>query len=197
MRFFSLVFMMVLVTQSTQVLAQNDLASRFDSLALKGQFDYVYEKSETYERYKVIKIATFNLLKKSSLDSVSVYRNELANRVDEIANLKNTVESKDEQIKTLSTDLETMTNSKDSMALLGMEMSKVAYNSLMWGLVFGLVALVVILFLMFKRSHAVTNETKLRLNEVEEEYEIHRKSALKREQKLARELMDERLKHKY
>jgi len=50
---------------------------------------------------------------------------------------------------------------------------------------------------MFKRSHLITKETKQRLAEVEEEFETHRKSALKREQKIARELMDEKLKHKF
>jgi uncharacterized protein YbjQ (UPF0145 family) len=83
------------------------------------------------------------------------------------------------------------------MAFLGAEIGKGAYNSAMWGLVFGLIVLSVVLFLMFKRSHSITNETKHRLNEVEEEFETHRKSALKREQKLARELMDEKLKHKF
>ncbi|MBR8537686.1 hypothetical protein KDU71_19100 [Carboxylicivirga sediminis] len=197
MKFFSLVFTTMLVVQSTNLLAQSDLSSRFDSLSLKAQFEYVYEKSETYERYKVIKIGTYNLLKSNSLDSVNVYRSDLTKRIDDIAGLEKTLAAKDETISTLTANLESTRNSKDSMQFLGAELAKGAYNSMMWGLVFSLLALAVILILMFKRSHAVTNETKHRLSEVEEEFETHRKSALKREQKLARELMDERLKHKF
>ncbi|WP_439183283.1 hypothetical protein [Carboxylicivirga taeanensis] len=197
MRFFSLVFTALLLVQSASMVAQSDLATRFDSLSLKEQFDYVYSKSETYERYKVIKISTYNLLKSSSIDSVAFYRNDLVDRNEEIDLLKGTVEGKDAQINSLTNQLQTLTNSKNSMMFLGIEVSKVAYNSIMWGLVFALVVLVLVLFMLFKRSHTVTNETKLRLSEVEEEFETHRKSALKREQKLARELMDEKLKHKF
>lgn len=187
----------MLATQTFSTFAQSDLASMFDSLSLKAQFDYVYEKSETYEQYKVVKISTFNLLKSSSNDSVKFYRDNLAESNKEIANLKNTVEQKEVKITTLTADLDAVTNSKNSMFFLGAELSKGAYNTMMWGIVFGLMVLGIVLFLMFKRSNSVTNETKHRLKEVEEEYESHRKSALKREQKLARELMDERLKHKF
>ncbi len=197
MRIFSIVCTLMLAMQTFNVFAQSDLASRFDSLNLKSQFDYVYEKSESYEQYKVIKVSTYNLLKNNSIDSVKFYRDDLAKRVKEISELTNTIAQKDDKITTLASDLETTTNSKNSMVFLGAELSKGAYNSVMWGLVFGLIVFVVVLFLMFKRSHAVTNDTKHRLKEVEEEFESHRKSALKREQKLARELMDEKLKHKF
>ena len=196
MRILTLLFA-VLVAQTLTMNAQNDLSSRFDTLSLKSQFDYVYSKSESYERYKVIKMSTFNLLKGNSLDSVMKYRNTLLERDNEIKAFKSTIEQKDGEIKNLSDNLETTTNSKNSMLFLGAEISKGLYNSIMWGLVLGLIAFALILFFMFKRSHSITNETKIRLAEVEEEFETHRKSALKREQKLARELMDEKLKHKF
>ena len=197
MRILTLLFSVLFVAQSFTTKAQNDLSSRFDTLGLKAQFDYVYSKSESYERYKVIKMSTFNMLKQNSLDSVMKYRSTLLERDSEITSFKTTIEKKDEEIKGLADSLEATTNSKNSMSFLGAELSKGLYNSIMWGLVLGLVVFVLILFFLFKRSHSVTNETKHRLAEVEEEYETHRKSALKREQKLARELMDERLKHKF
>ncbi|WP_430816450.1 hypothetical protein [Carboxylicivirga sp. RSCT41] len=197
MRIKSLLFAIIIAGQSISLFAQSDLKARFDSLELKEQFEYVYDKSETYERYKVVKIATFNLLKQNSVDSINIYKTELKSRNSKISELENTVAGKDDKINLLTNDLEAVTKSKDSMAFLGAEIAKGVYNSAMWGLVFGLIVLSVVLFLMFKRSNSVTNETKHRLNEVEEEFETHRKSALKREQKLARELMDEKLKHKF
>ncbi|TRX62812.1 tRNA (guanine-N1)-methyltransferase [Carboxylicivirga sp. M1479] len=182
---------------SVNMFAQGDLTARFDSLSLNAQYDYVINKSETFERYKVIKISTVNLLKKSSLDSIAIYKDELKVRNNEITGLNKTVLEKDQKISELSAKLTAVTNTKDSMTFLGAEISKGAYNSIVWGIIFVLLILVLVLFLMFKRSHSITSETKKRLNEVEEEYENHRKSALKREQKLARELMDEKLKHKF
>jgi len=197
MRLLSLLFTAFLAVQTIGVSAQADLSSMFDTLSLKNQFEYVYDKSESYERYKVVKMATLNLLKKSSIDSVTVYKEQLKQRTSEIDNLKSTIETKDGQIKELSENLDATTTSKNSMVLLGAEISKGLYGSIMWGLVAGLLVFVVVLFLMFKRSNSITSETKSRLKEVEEEFENHRKSALKREQKIARELMDEKLKHKF
>ncbi|WP_430809444.1 MULTISPECIES: hypothetical protein [unclassified Carboxylicivirga] len=197
MKISSLVLSVLLMGSSLGVFAQSDLGSRFDSMSLKAQYDYVFDKSETYEHYKVVKRSTFNLLKKNSLDSVEVYKNELETRTNELLDLNKTLAAKDDKIKQLTEDLNAATNSKNSLVFLGMELGKSLYNTIMWGLVFGLITIAVVFFLMFKRSNFVTHETKSRLNEVEEEFETHRKSALKREQKLARELMDEKLKHKF
>ncbi len=198
MKVAKLLFALFIFCSALNVKAQDvSLEARFDSLNLKGQFDYVYEKSESYEKYKVIKKSTINLLKKSSLDSINGYKTELSTTYKQIAELKNTVATKDDNITKLTDELEATNNTKNSMAFLGMEIKKGVYNSVMWGLVFGLLILASIMFLMFKRSHSITTETKKRLAEVEEEYETHRKSALKREQKLARQLMDEKLKHKF
>lgn len=197
MKVTKLILTCLLIAISTSGFAQTNLAAKFDSLSLKSQFDYVFEKSSSYEQYKVVKISTYNLLKKNSLDSIGGYKSELSDKYKEIKTLNATVQEKDAKIKELSDNLTATTNTKNSMQFLGMDVAKGAYNSIMWGLVFGLVAIAIVLFLMFKRSNSVTSETKQRLNEVEEEYESHRKSALKREQKLARELMDEKLKHKF
>jgi len=198
MKVMKLLFAFLMLTSWSNVFAQkSDLEAKFDTLSLKGQFEYVYEKSETYERYKVVKISTFGLLKKNSVDSIDVYKTELVARKREITQLQSTVEDKDGKITELTENLNATNETKNSMVFLGAEVSKGAYNSIMWGIVFILAGAAVVLFLMFKRSHMVTSETKNRLSEVEEEFEAHRKSALKREQKIARELMDEKLKHKF
>jgi len=188
---------LLIISWSNAFAQKSAIEERFDTLNLKGQFEYVYEKSESYERYKVVKVSTYNLLMKNSVDSINVYKTELTTRKSEISELRNTVIDKDAKIKELTDSLNVTNTTKNSMVIFGAEISKGAYNSIMWGVILGLAVLAFILFLLFKRSHLVTNETKQRLAEVEEEYELHRKSALKREQKIARELMDEKLKHKF
>jgi len=188
---------LLLISWSNVFAQTSTLEAKFDTLSLKGQFEYVYEKSETYERYKVVKISTFNLLKKNSVDSINVYKTELTARKKEIVQLQSTVADKDIKINGLTESLNATNETKNSMVFLGSEISKGVYNTIMWSVMFALAALAIILFLMFKRSHMVTSETKSRLTEIEEEFEAHRKSALKREQKIARELMDEKLKHKF
>ena len=188
---------LIILGSSIAYSQQSELEKMFKSMPIEEQYDYVYEKSESYERYKVIRTTTFQLLKKSSLDSINAYKNDLTEFNNEIRNLNQTVGSKDQTINTLSKDLEALKNTKDSMKFMGTEISKGAYNTILWSIVLSLAVLVALFFLLFKRSNSVTSEVKKRLSEVEDEFENHRKNALKREQKLARELMDEKLKHKF
>ncbi|MBS2097668.1 tRNA (guanine-N1)-methyltransferase [Carboxylicivirga linearis] len=163
--------------------------------SINDQFDYVIEKSNTYEQFKVVRYRHMMALKKSSLDSISNLKTEINTNEKEINELKATQNELETNLTNVQKELEAVTTSKNSMAFLGQEIEKTLYNSVMWGLIFVLIGLSAILFFLFKRSHAVTKETKERLTEVEEEFEKHRKTALKREQKLARELMDLKVKN--
>ena len=77
------------------------------------------------------------------------------------------------------------------MALFGMQMSKVNYNVLMWTIIAGLLALLILFIYKFKNSNAITRAANKSLAEIEEEFDEHRRTALEREQKVRRQLQDE------
>ena len=85
---------------------------------------------------------------------------------------------------------------KNNMSLLGLQMSKTNYNILMWAIIGGLLALLLMFIFKFKSSNAITKSAKKTLTETEEEFEEHRRSALEREQKVRRQLQDELNKQK-
>ena len=189
-------YIIILTTLMLGTLAQAQDEAVFDSLSIGDQFDYVLKKSNKFEQFKVVRIRHMDILKQSSLDSLKQLHKTIDVNVSEISQLKNEQDNLNKQIAGLDEQLESITKSKDSINFFGQEIQKSVYNTVMWGLVFALAAVAVVLFTLFKRSNAITKETKSRLSEVEEEYENHRKSALKREQKLARELMDIKVKNK-
>ena len=82
------------------------------------------------------------------------------------------------------------------MTLFGMQLGKTNYNVLMWSIVAALFALLIFFILKFKGSNSLTRDAKLKLEEVEAEFEEHRKIALEREQKVRRQLQDEINKNK-
>lgn len=181
----------------TVIIAQNSsLQAVADTTNLQDQFDYVYKKSNTYEQYKVVLKSSLNSLKQNSLDSIKTYKDQISNHLQQIDKLNSTLTARNSEIKDLKEDLAATQNSKDSISFLGMEVTKGTYNTIMWSVIFILAVLAVILFSLFKRGHQVVKETKKRLQEVQEDLEKLRKNALVREQKLARELMDYKLKHK-
>lgn len=168
----------------------------FDTLSIDGQFDHLYKKSNTYEEYKVMSINGYNLLKKNSLDSIQMYKQEAGSHFQEISALKNNLTSTNSEIEGLKDELTATQQSRNSINFLGIEISKGSYNAIMWGIIFCLTIITIILFLLYQRGHHVVKETKNRLVEVQDDLEKLRQNALVREQKLARELMDYKLKNK-
>lgn len=167
-----------------------------DTTDIKGQFEYLYKTSNRYEQYKVILIDAYNQLKENSLDSINMYKSEINGLQNEINGLNDDLFTQKDEIEQLNDRLESALNAENSIGLLGVQITKGVYNLIMWVLVLILSGISVIVMLLYKRGHQVVRSTKERLAEVKQEFETHRKNTLVREQKLARELMDVKLKHK-
>ncbi|GAA0746936.1 tRNA (guanine-N1)-methyltransferase [Gaetbulibacter jejuensis] len=195
MKYFKTLFLTTLCILSfTTLIAQE--TTEEDKLSLNegsidNQFEFVIQRSNNYQEYKVVKKNWLYTLKAHTLDSLKAIHKDLADTqaiVDtqalEITELKsNLTNTKDTLDKT---NLE-----KDSMALFGMQMSKGGYNVLMWSIIGGLFALLLLFIYKFKNSNAITKQAKKSLAETEEEFEEHRRTALEREQKVRRQLQDE------
>jgi len=171
-----------------------------NSGTIENQFDYVILKSYTYKGngkvYKNVERYKLDALKAHTLDSLKAVKAQLNDT-------KQLVSNQDKEIEVLKTNLSdtnatlTQTNlEKNSMSLFGMLMSKAGYNVLMWSIVAGLLALLLLFIFKFKNSNAITRQAKFTLAETEEEFEEHRKRALEREQKVMRRLQDELNKQK-
>ncbi len=143
------------------------------------------------QMYEAVKRSMLLTLKAHAIDSLkTVY--------EKLGSLNNTVEAQLKEIEGLKSSLNSTqstldaTNSeKDSMSLLGAQMSKASYNVLMWTIIAGLLSLLLFFIYKFKNSNAVTKNAKHALSEIEEEFDEHRKTALEREQKVRRQLQDE------
>lgn len=183
-----------LIHAQTQPSATEKLS--LDSGTIDDQFEYVIQKSNRYrdERgrvYKVVRREWLYTLKAHTIDSIKAIQDQL----DQTRITVNTQQKEIDELKTnLSTTQSTLNDTnkeKDSMALFGLQMSKIGYNTLMWSIIAGLFALLLFFIFKFKNSNAVTRAAKRSLEETEIEFEEHRKIALEREQKVRRQLQDE------
>ncbi|WP_240643167.1 tRNA (guanine-N1)-methyltransferase [Sinomicrobium pectinilyticum] len=158
---------------------------------IDNQFEFVIQRSNNYQEYKVVKKNWLYTLKKNTLDSLARVEKELAEAINltktqntEIASLKGELQESNDHVSTL-------TNERDSISFFGVLIDKTTYKATMWGIV-GLLAVVLFFFIYkFKNSNAVTHSARKALSELEQEYEDHRKKALEREQKVRRQLQDE------
>jgi len=203
MRFFKyLLFTFIICSLFTNLQAQasEQQTQSINEGSVTDQFEYAIRKSNNYtdgngQSYEVIRRSMMLNLKKNASDSLAAIQGRLDKTTDVIS-------TQQEEINTLKTDLattqETLTSTqgeKDSMSLFGMQMSKTAYNLLMWSIIAGLFVFLLFFILKFKHSNVVTKEAKAALATLEDEFKAHRRTALEREQKVKRQLQDELNKH--
>lgn len=162
-----------------------------DQGSIESQFDFITSKSNSFQEYKVVKKTWLSKIESNILDSLGKMKNELAERKAAALAQNNKMTALQDSMATANSNLEAAITTKDSIAFLGIPTHKAVYNSIMWGLVLGLAALLIFFIYRFKRSHAVTAEAVRTLEETKQEFETHRKKALEREQKLNRRLQDE------
>ena len=181
----SLALLFMLCSFSPALKAQsNTIIAVLDSAAFEEQLEFLHEKTRVYNDFRAIREDVFLKIKKNAIDTL---RKEKL----EIARLNSELSEREFQIETLNTDLsrakterDQAIRTKDSFEFLGMEVHKGLYNTIMWIVVLGLVILGAFLFLMFKRSFAVTSQTKQELQTIQEDYEEHRKSSREKYEKL-------------
>ena len=172
-----------------------------DSGSIDSQFEFIFRKSGNFkgtngQKYEAVKYAHLLKLKANTLDSLKTIREKFNTSQETISTQKTEIEELKRQLSNTQTTLNTTNAEKDSMALFGMQMSKGGYNALMWSIIAGLLALTLFFLFRFKNSNAVTKVAKHKLEEVETEFEEHRRVALEREQKVRRQLQDEINKNK-
>ena len=208
MKFLTKVAVLLIVTFSFQnIYSQTNTAQpqeeqlSLNSGSIDSQFEYIFKKSGNFkgvngQKYKAVKYTALLTLKAHVLDSLKTTYAKLNTSEETVENQKQEIESLKGQLQNTQTTLGETEAEKNSMTLFGMQLGKTNYNVLMWSIVAALFALLIFFILKFKGSNSLTRDAKLKLEEVEAEFEEHRRIALEREQKVRRQLQDEINKNK-
>ena len=166
------------------LLSQSKMPEIMTEGTLNEQMNYVHEKTRIYENYRAIREDIFQMMRKNSIDSLNHAKENIKSLTTTESNLEGGIEDLNNQITTLNTNLEEAVINRDSLILFGIRMSKAAYNKLLWTIIIALVALTIIVFLMFRRGHAVTKMAKTDLEDIKSEFETFRKVAHENKEKL-------------
>lgn len=167
-----------------------------NSGTIDNQFEYVIQRSNRYQEFKVVKQTWLYALKAHTLDSLKALHKELSDTQAIVDGQASNIETLQTNLANTQTTLEETEEEKNNMMLFGVQMGKTNYNILMWSIIAALLSLLLFFIYKFKNSNALTREAKLKLDEVETEFEEHRRTALEREQKVRRQLQDELNKNK-
>ncbi|AUP77856.1 tRNA (guanine-N1)-methyltransferase [Flavivirga eckloniae] len=186
-------FICTLASSQTKKIAKDKLS--LNSGTLDNQFEFVIQKSYTYKGsgkvYKNVEYHWLTQLKAHTLDSLKAVRKDLTDTRLVVKKQDKEISDLKLNLNTTQNDLDKTNTEKNNMALFGIQMSKSGYNALMWSIIAGLLALLILFIYKYKNSNAITKAAKIALAETEEEFDEHRKVALDREQKVRRQLQDE------
>jgi len=191
-KFFKVAILIFLTTFSLQ--AQEEEAEEKLSLTtgtIENQFEYIFQKSNNYQDYKVVKKNWLYVLRNNTLDSVKRVEEALLVSKNLSAEQEKKINELNSQLAESNNNLATVTEEKDSISFFGALINKPAYKGIMWGIIVALVLILGLFIYKFKNANIITQEANKSLSELELEYEEHRRKALEREQKARRQLQDE------
>jgi hypothetical protein len=164
--------------------AQSGASAVLDSALLEAQLDYIHENTRVYNDFRAIRADIFLKMKRNIIDTLNASKLE-------VEQLNSQLTERNFQIETLNTDLARTKNEKDeaiksqnSLSFFGIQMNKTLYNSIVWFIILGLVALAVMLVMLHRRSHLVTKQVKEELQTTQGEFDHYRKSSREKYEKL-------------
>ena len=158
---------------------------------IKEQLNYLEERTKIYEYYRAIREDMFQKVKGNISDTLSKAFSSINQLKGSISALNFTIDSLGSELKSTKTSLEDITRTKNSIRLLGIEVNKTTYNGIMWLIIAGLAACLVIGFLMFKANLISVHHMKKELNETKAEFEAYRKSSREAREKMSMDHFNE------
>jgi hypothetical protein len=158
---------------------------------LKEQLNYIEEHTRIFENYRAIREDMFQKLMGNISDTLSSANKKIAILNSTVSGLKQTIDSLDSALETTNTRLENITRTKNSISVLGMEVAKVTYNTIMWLIIIGLASIMAIGFVVFKRNLSVTTTIKKELSELKDEFQSYRKTSREAREKMSMDHFNE------
>ena len=190
MRLFITVFLLIL--KSNFIFSQAEITEPIiEPKTIEGQFDKMYRISSTYQTYKVIDKDAFIVLKNNVLDSIKKTKKALVELENLLKDERETIAYLNESMTKTQLELDNALSKEDTISFLGIPLSKLSYNLILWTIIIGLSGGLGFFVFKFFKSNVLTKQAQENLITVEEEFEAYRKKSIEREQKLRRQLQDE------
>jgi hypothetical protein len=181
---FALLIAMLLFI-SNRATSQTGMPEILTTGNLQEQLNYVQEHTLIYENYRAIREDMFQKIKVNASDSLSAAKGEINGLKKFTFRLHGTIDSLNRSLESTKASLEEVTETKNSIRLLGIEVNKISYNAIMWMIVAGLLTVLAIGFLGLKRNMVITIRTKKEFEELKNEFETYRKASREAREKMS------------
>jgi len=179
-----LVFTVIFFT-AVKAMGQTGMPAELTSSTILEQINYVEKHTRIYDNFRAIREDIYQKVNKNFIDTLLAERS----RIEALENLTSGLNAKTDSLNALLSttraSLNDVTASKNSIKVLGLEIRKGVYNTIMWTIVGALVFILILGFLVFKRNLVVLLRTEKDLKELKEEFAAYKQSS-----RLAREKLE-------
>jgi hypothetical protein len=165
---------LIILVSSISSIGQSPMPEILEQGTLREQMKYIEEKTRIYENYRAIREDIFQMIKRNAVDSLSKVHGQVNILAGMNKNLLTRIDSLTISLTDTKTLLEEAVSTKENIRVLGMNLNKTVYNSIMWIIVGILLFLLAMGFLVFKRNLTVMLRTKKDLEELKIEFEAYR-----------------------
>ncbi|HPY67493.1 MAG TPA: hypothetical protein PLI41_03440 [Bacteroidales bacterium] len=187
---YALITIMLLLSAST-LICQTTIPEILQKGSLNEQFDYLEERTRIYENYRAIREDMFQLVKKNSSDSLATARKSINSYIIQARDLNLQIDSLDKLLASTRDELNEAVRTKNSIKLLGINVNKHSYNTIMWIITGFLGFLLVSGFIAFRKNISITSKTKKELEDVKDSFEEYKKKTRLEREKISKEHFDE------
>jgi hypothetical protein len=164
--------------------SQTTMPEELNNSSIDGQIKYLEDKTRIYENYRAIREDMFQKINRNIRDTLAVSKNKISDFNTLTEELRFRYDSLNLILENTTANLNEMTDTKNSISVLGIEINKTAYNTIMWSITGVLLAVLAIGFLAFRRNLFTIIRTGKELKDLREELETYRQAT-----RIAREKM--------
>jgi len=168
------VTIIIILTGTIKSIGQSPMPEILEQGTIREQMNYLEERTRIYENYRAIREDMFQMIKRNAVDSLLKVQGQVTILAEMNKNLLVRIDSLTISLTDTKSLLAEAVSTKENIGVLGMNLNKTAYNSLMWFIVCILLSLLALGFLVFKRNLTVMLRTKKDLDELKIEFEVYR-----------------------
>ena len=127
---------------------------------MSEQLNYIEERTKIYEYYRAIREDMFQQLKRNTLDTLIASNVEVAELKTAKITLNQKIDSLNRFVSETKAKMDEALKTKNNINVLGFDVNKFIYNSVMWIIVASLASILAIGFPYFQTQYSVTKNTK-------------------------------------
>jgi len=170
---------------------QTTLPEELMKNTIREQINYIDEHTRIYENFRAIREDMYQKVNGNIKDSLAADKNRIKTLVGSVTGLGLTNDSLKLEIEAINKNLEEVTSAKNHIKVFGIQINKNIYNTIVFAVVAGLIFILAVGFMAFKRNLFTNISTRKELKELHNEFEAYRQSTRIAREKMAMEHFNE------